>query len=99
MKKFECNVCIHNCKIELKNVKDHKPYWCVYNGEANWQEVEEQENTKGVAITEKDKDVREKLITSLLIDFYFNRCEGIKTETLIKIKDLVNWDLEEYYGE
>jgi hypothetical protein len=97
MKKFECNVCIHNCKIELKNVKDYKPYWCVYNGEANWHEVEE--NTKGVTMTEEDKEVREKLITSLLIDFYFNRCKGIKTETLQKIKDLVNWDLEEYYGE
>ena len=50
-------------------------------------------------ITEEERKAREKLITSLLIDFYFNRCEGIKTETLQKIKDLVNWDLEEYYGE
>jgi hypothetical protein len=52
-----------------------------------------------ITITEEERIAREKLITSLLIDFYFNRCEGIKTETLIKIKDLVNWDLEEYYGE
>jgi hypothetical protein len=47
----------------------------------------------------KKQTERDQLITSLLIDFYFNRCEGIKTETLQKIKDLVNWDLEEYYGE
>jgi hypothetical protein len=45
----------------------------------------------------KNQTEREKLITSLLIDFYFNRCEGIKTETLIKIKDLLEWDLREYY--
>jgi hypothetical protein len=50
-------------------------------------------------ITKEERIARETLITSLLIDFYFNCCEGIKTETLIKIKDLVNWDLEEYYGE
>lgn len=49
---------------------------------------------KKVELTERDE-----LITSLLIDFYFNRCKGITTETLKKIKDLVKWDLEEYYGE
>lgn len=50
-------------------------------------------------ITEKNKIDRDQLIIGLIIDFYLNRCEGIKTETLQKIKDLVNWDLEEYYGE
>lgn len=52
-----------------------------------------------MAITKEERKARERLITSLLIDFCFNRCVGIKTETLQKIKDLVNWDLEEYYGE
>ena len=45
----------------------------------------------------KEQNKRDELITSLLIDFYFNRCKGIKTKTLIKINDLVERDLQEYY--
>jgi hypothetical protein len=37
---------------------------------------------------------RERLITSLLIDFYFNRCVGIKTETLEKCLELIKQDLQ-----
>lgn len=101
MKKFECLGC-NSKRCYVKQEDDIlAPCCCVHgwNGDTNWHEVEKQENTKGVAITEEEKIDRDKLITSLLIDFYFNRCEGIKTETLQKIEDLVNWDLKEYYGE
>lgn len=41
---------------------------------------------------------REKLICSLQISVFFNACEGIKTETLKKIVELIDKDNNEYYG-
>ena len=40
---------------------------------------------------------REKLICSLQISVFLNACEGIKTETLQKVKELIEVDERAYY--
>lgn len=54
MRKFKCYGCkLKNCIVEQDD-DIYIPYACVHgwNGDTEWQEVEEEENTKGVAITE-----------------------------------------------
>lgn len=42
-------------------------------------------------------DEREKLICSLVISVFINACKGIKTETLKKVKELIEADEMAYY--